>query len=143
MYKTANQVKNAVSKQLGKYWNPKKRYAGFADTKYFLLKHPQIKHYLKHNKIKSAPQLGQGMDCDDFAFILKGNLSIANRDKFGYKASLGVGIAWGHFTWVPEFHAVNWFIDGPTGKLFWIEPQDGSIHPLNHCKPKSLSLLLL
>lgn len=143
MYKTQTQVKYALSKQLQPYWIPKKTYSGFCDQKYYLMKYKQIEKYLENNPIAAAPQLGDGMDCDDFAYILKGNISLANRDHFGYKASLGLGIAWGYFMWIDEFHAVNWFIDGPTAKMYWIEPQDGSIHDLKKCKNKGLHLILL
>lgn len=143
MYISSNQIKQRIGPQLVPYWNNQRRYAGFSDTRYYIWNISQVQQYLNSNPIQGA-NLGEGFDCDDFTYVLKGQLAISNRNQYGHLASIGIGIAWGHFSWIntQELHATNWFID-TQGIFRWIEPQNNTIYDLNNCIPGTLSLLLL
>jgi hypothetical protein len=140
MYLSKYEVRERVRVLLHGYWSEQQRtYAGFSDERFFIASHADIERYL--DQIILPPASGtQAFDCDDFAFALKGLLCLEGRRQH-LQASICVGIAWGVFRWMRGNHAVNWFLDS-TGVLFWIEPQDRSLHRLDECVKGSLTLLL-
>lgn len=138
---TTTVIKNRLGNMLGKYWLTK-YYAGFADSGYYLPSINEMQSFINRHPITSNIYLGEGFDCDDYTFVFKGNMSLFTRDTLQIEYSVCVGIAWGYFTWRPEFHAVNWFLDNG-GTLRWIEPQDGNLYGIDECKPKSLELLIV
>jgi hypothetical protein len=134
-------IKHRLGTTLGEYWLTR-YYAGFSDVNYYLPSINEMKLFIDSHPITSNIYLGEGFDCDDYTFVFKGNMSLFTRDHLQLKASVCVGIAWGLFSWRPEYHAVNWFLDKDS-VFWWIEPQDGRIYPLDECKRKSLELLIV
>jgi hypothetical protein len=134
-------IKNRLGNMLGNYWLTR-YYAGFSDSSYYLPSLREMQAFISAHPITSSIYLGEGFDCDDYTFVFKGNMSLFTRDNLQLKHSVCVGIAWGYFTWRPEYHAVNWFLDND-GVLRWIEPQDGNIYLLDQCQPKTLELLIV
>lgn len=76
--------------------------------------------------------MAERFDCDDFAYVLKAEMSVHAYEHAGLKFGLCVGMAWGIFDWVNGMHAVNWFIAND-GDLRFIEPQGDVIHDASHC----------
>ena len=143
VYVDAKIVKQIISRSTRGKWvkTGTKKYMGFADTRYYLMDLQATRKYLKRIHISHRQDLGEGFDCDDFAYVLKGRMCLYGRDKLNVQHSLCIGIAWGYFKWVPnKNHAVNWMID-TSRKFHWIEPQDRTIHPAEECEG-SLQLIL-
>jgi len=134
VYLEADSVKRIISKSTkGKWVKTNRKYIGFADSRYYLMDLNATRQYLKRIRIRGRPDLGEGFDCDDFAYVLKGRMCLYGRDKLNALYSLCTGIAWGYFEWVPnENHAVNWMID-KSKNLYWIEPQNRTIYPAGKC----------
>jgi hypothetical protein len=91
----------------------------FSDNQYTALSTQELNELFACVKLPAFQ--GQVFDCDDFAFVFKGEAS-----RFGLiknmSASPCVGMAWGYFKWNPEYHAVNWVILEDE-RFLWIEPQ--------------------
>ncbi len=103
-------------------------FLGFADKKYYLPTLAEFKNYIRIYQITVAtnnPVHGtEGFDCDDYTYVLKGHVSIYNRSVAMKKHSWAVGIIWGDFSWVNEYHATNWVLTRHNG-LYLYEPQKG------------------
>lgn len=76
--------------------------------------------------------LEERFDCDDFAYVLKGEISVHAYATNSLRFGLCFGIVWGNFDWVDGYHAVNWFISND-GELRFVEPQDDVIHNASEC----------
>lgn len=126
---------------LAGYWL-NKYYVGFSDSQYYCPSPNEIELFVDQHPIGGAINLGEGFDCDDYTFVFKGNLSLFTRDQLKLKSSICAGIAWGRFSWRNEYHAANWFMDRDS-VLWWIEPQDGVLYPINECVKGSLELLIV
>lgn len=116
-------------------WLDKGYYIGISDQQYYLPTLEEFRTYVYHNRINIAannPIAGtEGFDCDDFSFILKGHVSLYNRQVTQKPHSWAVGIIWGMFSWTPESHATNFVITSDK-KLLLYEPQqymDGFYNP--------------
>ena len=55
--------------------------------------------------------LEERFDCDDFAYVLKAEMSVHAYQSAAMKFGLCVGMVWGNFDGVDGYHAVNWFVD--------------------------------
>lgn len=142
-YVKAETVKRIITESTQGMWvkDRAEKYMRFADNRYYLMDYNATLNYLKRIRIRHRQDLGEGFDCDDFAYVLKGRMCLYGRDKLNAKHSLCIGIAWGHFEWVKnENHAVNWMIDR-SKKFYWIEPQNRTIHCADECKG-NLQLIL-
>ncbi|MFH0734565.1 MAG: lectin MOA-related protein [bacterium] len=128
-----------------KWVDPTNKFIGFNDAKYYAPARQEIENYLYHNGIRLMPNdpLGntEGFDCDDFAFALKGNIAIFNRNVARKPHSWAVGLIWGEFDWVPGPHVINWVFTRDNG-LFLIEPQNGKLENFGRCKG-NISLVVL
>ena len=141
-YLTVRQVKQRVGHILRGCWATSRRtYAGFSDNRFYLPSRTEIEDLLRARSLRSAAAQDESFDCDDYAFVFKGLAALKGRRMSHVTSSMCVGIAWGYFNWVPDvFHAVNWAL--LEGSVFvWVEPQDGSIHPVEH-NQGGLSLLI-
>lgn len=96
------------------------------DKQYYVPTFNEFKTYIQYNKISISPtnpiQGGEGFDCDDYAFALKGHIGIFNKNVAKKNHSWAVGIILGHFAWINEYHAANWLLTRDHG-LFLFEPQ--------------------
>lgn len=118
-------------------------YAGLSDSFFFLPSLSEVDHMLQQPPfaIRRPANMTEGFDCDDFAYALKGNACLYARDHFDPAGSLCLGIAWGDFSWVSEFHATNWVLCDDLD-FHWIEPQDLKRRGLSHCQG-NLCLMLV
>jgi hypothetical protein len=141
-YLTVRQVKQRVGRVLRGYWARSRRtYAGFSDNEFYLPTRAEIEMLLAERPIRKARVRDESFDCDDFAFVFKGMVALEGRDLDHVTSSMCVGIAWGYFRWIPDtFHAVNWALVDDS-EFVWIEPQDGTIHPVD-ASESGLSLLI-
>lgn len=104
-----------------------------ADNNYYLPTHDEIQFILEESQLERRHWLEDRFDCDDFAFVLKGEISSHTYKAGQLKCGLCFGIAWGHFAWVNEYHAANWFLDADN-QLFFIEPRWDTFHRVEHCR---------
>ena len=128
-------VKPFWAKKLGKY-------AGYADTQYYVPPLQEVNQILKTMKLPSAQ--GELFNCDEFAFALKVHFSRYVRMSGKFGAPMAIGIAWARFSWISkgmQDHACNWVLDN-TGTFFWIEPQNKKLYPAKRCRGR-LNLLLV
>jgi len=141
IYISSNSLKNKLGVKLGSYFAKKRyRYAGFSDNEFYIPTRLEIETFLNDNPIKPGNLSDESFDCDDYAFVLKGSVSLYVRNSGQYTASMCIGIAWGMFQWAEELHACNWALDSDFN-LIWIEPQNGEIHDLHECRG-NLELLI-
>ena len=126
-------LKQRLGKQLSSYWMRARNYAGFADDEYYLPDPNEIRPLLDKLIITPPSFPTQRFDCDDYAFVLKGLVSLLTRDSAVLTASPCIGLAWGEFKWMGEvFHACNWVLDSNCA-LSWIEPQTMELYNLDEC----------
>ena len=142
---TKAQVINRLGPLLNPLWVPSSNphYAGLNDDQFYLPSFVEISTYVKasHAKIPAPANLGEGFDCDDFAYVFKGQLSLFTRDRLRLPHSVCCGIAWGRFAWVNEEHACNWVLTDDY-VFHWIEPQTQSLYPLHDGVQGSLRLII-
>lgn len=112
----------------------------FGDGSFYLPLLNEVEAILKASQSDRRTWLAERFDCDDFAYVLKGEMSVHAYETPGLKFGLCVGIVWGYFDWVQGYHAVNWFLDDQ-GVLRFVEPQTDQIYDLTHCQGE-ISLLL-
>lgn len=112
-----------------------------ADNDYYLPTQDELAFLLKQSHLDRLEWQKERFDCDDFAYALKGEISIHGFKANKLVAGFAVGIIWGNFDWADSIpHAVNWFIDS-SGKLFFIEPQHDDIYEHTECSGSDLILL--
>ncbi len=104
----------------------------YGDEQFYLPSLDEIAWILGESQLDRRTWLQNRFDCDDFAYVLKGEMSSHAYANAELTCGLCVGIAWGNFDWLEGNHAVNWFIDS-TGTLGFIEPQDDRIFPASSC----------
>lgn len=112
----------------------------YGDEQFYLPSLDEVAWILGESQLDRRTWLQNRFDCDDFAYVLKGEMSSHAYANAELTCGLCVGIAWGYFDWLEGNHAVNWFIDS-TGALGFIEPQDDRMFPAASCKG-NLYLLL-
>ena len=102
----------------------------FGDDQYYLPTEDEIDFILLESKLDRKRFMQERFDCDDFSFILKGEIS-AHAYKAGQlTCGICAGIAWGYFKWNQRgYHAVNWYL-GSDESLKFIEPQWDVIFPV-------------
>ena len=137
-------IKDRVAKLLGPYWRSTRTYGGFSDTAYYLPTLQELRGYLALQSMQATPlpHLGQGADCDDHSFALKGKMCIHAMKRLKLKQSVCLGIAWGRFGWIAGDHACNWAVTSG-GDFVWIEPQDNGLHRLQEARAGWLRLLIV
>ncbi len=126
-------VKASNSRVISKYWN-------FADEAYYLPANAEIIKIVKSNPVKKPKIDNESFDCDDYSFVLKGLICSHTRDFLRVEHSMCFGIAWGEFGWADGYHCCNWVLDSDEN-FRWVEPCDGSFHPIEGCR--ELKLLLV
>jgi len=129
MYKAKTFIQEKLHFSLRGKMATSNHFLGFSDKKFYLPTLAEFKKFLQIYRITVSPnnpvQGTEGFDCDDFSFICKGYVSIYNRNVAFKKHSWAVGIIWGNFSWVNQFHAANWVLTRHNG-LYLYEPQLGS-----------------
>lgn len=112
----------------------------FGDGTYYLPTIQEVQEILSKSESDRRTWLAERFDCDDFAYVLKGEMSVHAYDTGDIRYGLCVGMVWANFTWVKGYHAVNWFI-ASDGTLRFIEPQNDSIYDVSQCQG-AISLLI-
>lgn len=113
----------------------------FGDGSFYLPKLDEVRDILGESSADRRTWMAERFDCDDFAYVLKSEMSVHAYESSSLRYALCVGIVWGNFDWVSGYHAVNWFI-ADDGELRFIEPQSDLIYDLSHCSGE-ISLLLV
>lgn len=113
----------------------------FGDGTYYLPTLQEVQEILQQSQSDRRTWLAERFDCDDFAYVLKGEMSIHSYDTGDLRFGLCVGMVWGNFDWVSGYHAVNWFISND-GVLRFIEPQSDAMYEASRCRG-DISLLLV
>lgn len=113
----------------------------YGDASYYLPTLAEVRQILRASRLDRRTWLAERFDCDDFAYVLKGEMSAHAYDAGELRFGLCVGIVWANFKWVDGYHAVNWFVASDQ-KLRLIEPQDDAIHGPSDCKG-GIALLLV
>jgi hypothetical protein len=138
MYVNAEDIKNEILKKVSGKINPGYNFTGYSDQMYYKPTFVEFRDYVKYNKISISPSnpiaRTEGFDCDDYSFLLKGHISVFNREIARKEHSWAVGIIWGEFTWMKGLHATNWIATRDSG-LWLYEPQyylDG-FYPFDQC----------
>lgn len=136
----ANVVHGTVHRHLaGKFSSdPGIRYG---DGMYYLPTLPEVQQILDASQLDRRTWMAERFDCDDFAYVLKGEMSIHAYDTGSLRFGLCVGIVWGNFDWVSGYHAINWFI-ADDGALRFIEPQTDSMYEASRCQGSVLLLVV-
>lgn len=112
----------------------------FADEQYYLPTKEELNYLLQESRLERMAWTQERFDCDDFAYALKGEMSVHAYKTESVTMGFAVGIAWGEFSWVEGLHAINWAMDSE-GQFYFIEPQSDGLYPHNDCT--SVDLLLL
>lgn len=113
----------------------------FGDGSFYLPTLAEVQQILVASQLDRRRWMEERFDCDDFAYVLKAEMSVHAYESSALRFGLCVGVVWGDFDWVQGFHAVNWFIDA-TRTLRFIEPQSDEVYPLERCRG-DISLLLV
>ncbi len=123
-------------------WAPQMQAFFGADAWLYLPTTGEVSDFMQHRLNLPQAGLGEGFDCDDYAYAAKGLVGIWNREYARKPASWCVGVLFARFSWPPyEDHAANWFVDKSyTPYLF--EPQTREIFPAAACQG-NIKLILL
>ncbi len=113
----------------------------FGDGSFYLPTLDEVKKILSESRLDRNIWTEERFDCDDFAYVLKGEMSQHAYQAKDLRFGLCVGMVWGNFAWVQGYHAVNWMLDA-SQTLRFIEPQDDTIHEVSECQG-DISLLLV
>jgi hypothetical protein len=113
----------------------------YGDAVYYLPTVQEVQHILSASQLDRRQWLQERFDCDDFAYVLKGEMSAHAYDAGELRFGLCVGMVWGNFDWVTGYHAVNWFIAADE-RLRFIEPQSDGMYDAQHCQG-NISLFLV
>jgi len=102
------------------------------DGIYYLPTLDEVRQLLAESNGDRRQWLAERFDCDDFAYVLKGEASVHAYDAGDLRYGLALGMVWGNFDWVNGYHAINWFVDN-VGTLYLIEPQSDAVYPASRC----------
>jgi hypothetical protein len=138
-YEIQKVVLDALPRRL---WAPNMQAYFGADAWFYLPTVQEVDAFLQYYLNLPQTGLGEGFDCDDYAYAAKGLSGIWNREYAKMQASWCVGVIFARFAWPPfEDHAANWFVDKSfTPYLF--EPQTRKIYAITDCQ-SDIKLLLL
>lgn len=137
---SAVNVKELIIQQLGEALVDQKN-VRFGDNQYYLPTQDEMDFIITESGLERKKFMAERFDCDDFAFILKGEVSAHAYQAGQLTCGICAGIAWGYFQWNPRgYHAANWFLDS-SGVLNFIEPQWDVIFPVEQCQ-KGVDLFL-
>lgn len=137
-----SEFKEIIKPKIRGFWaSGKDNFIGFSDREYFLPSNDEIKDFIAFNDSKIVEDfIPDTFDCDDYSFTTRGNSSKYFNEKFSMTGSFALGIAWGVFGWINEFHATNWIVN-ENKEFFWYEPQGHKLFQVNSCR-KGLRLFL-
>ena len=134
------EVQETVTQQLGDLISDQASIR-FGDNHYYLPTSDEIEFILLESKLERKQFMQERFDCDDFAFILKGEISAHAYKAEQLTCGVCAGIAWGYFKWNKRgYHAVNWYLDSD-GSLKFIEPQWDVVFTVDQCH-KGIDLFL-
>lgn len=102
------------------------------DATYYAPRRAELERLLEASLLDRRQWLEERHDCDDFAYVLKGEASSHAYESPEVRYGLCVGIVWGHFDWVDGYHAINWALTSDAGLLL-IEPQTDAIYEPHRC----------
>ena len=111
------------------------------DGVYYLPTLPEVEEILQSSEADRREWMKERFDCDDFAYVVEAEMSSHAYHTNDLIYGVCVGMLWGNFDWLPDFHAVNWFL-APDGLLRFIEPQTDAIYDASRCHG-GISLLLV
>ena len=114
------------------------------DQKYFIPAEDRIREITSASLQHHQQYYAERFDCDDFAFVLKGEFCLHSFKNAELEFSLCAGILWGEFSWVPTQHAINWAIiapkeDGADFEIVLIEPQGDVFYNSTEYKNNTMS----
>lgn len=95
-----------------------------ADNTYYCPSVYETSQILQRTAVDKRTWTENRFDCDDFAYVLKGEFSKAAYENKNRKLAYCVGIVWGN---LPGPHAINWVINDDK-RLRFIEPQRDTIY---------------
>ncbi len=113
----------------------------FGDGSFYLPKLDEVRSILDSSQLDRRTWMEERFDCDDFAYVLKAEMSAYAYKSNELRFALCVGMVWGNFDWVAGYHAVNWFVDSDQ-ELYFIEPQTDEIYGKDRCQGQ-ITLLLV
>lgn len=102
------------------------------DAIYYVPRRAEVEQLLERSLLDRREWLEERHDCDDFAYVLKGEASSHAYDAPGLRFGLCLGIAWGYFDWARGYHAINWALTSDAGLLL-IEPQSDELYEPYRC----------
>ncbi len=116
------ETEHLVREQLSDYFTDQIT-VRFGDNQYYLPTQDEVEFILTESNLERKRFMPERFDCDDYAFILKGEISQHAYQAGQLRSGLCAGIVWGHFNWNQRgYHAVNWYLDASEA-LYFIEPQ--------------------
>lgn len=125
-YLTLNEVKDIIKKQVvdaGKTHANFKDYYG--DSSYYCPPTADVQALLTKSRTDALTWTRSIFDCDDFAFVLKGEVARDNYRNLSRRLPYCFGIVWG-YNLGGGHHAMNWVITDDL-KFKLVEPQNDSI----------------
>lgn len=142
-YLPADRIKKIAEDTFTPTYRADKLQAFFgADPSFYLPSYAELKTCMDRSFTFGPVDLGAGFDCDDYAYALKGTVTLWNRS-FGAQTSWCVGVIFARFPWMGGVeHAANWFID-KSGTLRLLEPQTKREYSATNVSARSIKLLLL
>lgn len=114
----------------------------YGDDRYYLPTIAEITLIVQASQVDRKTYMQERFDCDDFSYVLKGEMSAHAYDTGDLRLGLCSGIVWGYFDWTgDDFHAVNWAVASDES-IWLIEPQTDDIYPIERCTG-GITLLLV
>ncbi len=104
----------------------------YGDSVFYLPTLAEVRRVLVASQLDRRTWLQDRFDCDDFAYVLKGEMSAHAYDTAERRLGLCFGMLWANFDWVEGFHAVNWVVTSDES-IWLIEPQTDDIYPHARC----------
>jgi len=118
------------------------------DEKYFVPAEERIREITSTSLQHHQQYYAERFDCDDFAYVLKGEFCLHTFKNAESEFGLCAGILWGEFSWVTGQHAINWALIAPKGdgadfEIVLIEPQGDVFYNSTEYKAGTMSLILV
>jgi hypothetical protein len=141
---TAAQIEAFIRQSLaGKLASPNLIRLG--DASFYVPTLAELRAIIARSQGHRKQYTAERFDCDDFAYVLKGEFSSHFYEASNLVCGIAAGIIWGLFSWIAEFHSANFGITSDHGFVL-IEPQSGNqpdkLFPVSECRG-SVSLVLV
>lgn len=141
---TAAQVDEFIRNSLhGKFADP--RVIRLGDANFYVPTLAELRAIIARSQAHRQQYTAERFDCDDFAYVLKGEFSLHFYKASNLVCGIAAGIIWGRFSWINEFHSANFGITSDQGFVL-VEPQSGDqpdkLYPVSECRG-SVSLVLI